>query len=92
MLKHLLIGTVAMVLLATAGGPALAQKYDPEIGSGNVVKGPGGAPVTPDTAPYVGQRSGEAYNYDAGGTHCRVVIRHEWRHGRRIAVHRRTCS
>lgn len=23
--------------------------------------------------------------------HCRVVVRHEWRHGRRITVRRRVC-
>jgi hypothetical protein len=61
MLKPLVIGAAALALLSA---PALAQRYDPDAGSGNIVQGPGGAPVTADTPPYVGQRSGRAYDYD----------------------------
>jgi hypothetical protein len=61
MLKPVVISLAAIGLLAT---PAIAQKYDPDAGSGNIVQGPGGAPVTADTPPYVGQRSGQAYDYD----------------------------
>ena len=61
MLKQAVIGLAAIGLLAT---PALAQRYDPDVGSGNIVQGPGGAPVTADTPPYVGQQSGQAYDYD----------------------------
>ena len=60
MLKHITIGIAVLAALAT---PALAQKYVPEAGSGNLVQGPGGPPVTPDTPAYVGQKNGEAYNY-----------------------------
>ncbi len=61
MLKRIVIGLMAVGLLAA---PALAQRYDPDAGSGNIVQGPGGAPVTASTPPYVGQRSGRAYDYD----------------------------
>jgi hypothetical protein len=79
MVKTIVLGLVAIGLLAS---PALAQKYVPEAGSGNLVQGPGGAPVTADTPPYVGQRSGEAYNYDRPATtgqavrHPKKKIRH----------------
>lgn len=65
MYKAIAIVFAAAGLLAT---PAVAQKYDPALGSGNIVQGPGGAPTTGSTPPYVGQRSGEAYNYDKGTT------------------------
>jgi hypothetical protein len=85
MLKPLIIGAIAIVLLVIRGIPAAAQKYVPEAGSGNLVQGPGGPPVTPDTPAYIGQRNGEAYNYHYGygAAHCRIIIRHEWRHGHR---------
>ncbi len=91
MLKSLIIGAAGIVLGAM---PAIAQQYVPEAGSGNLVQGPGGRPVTPDTPAYVGQRNGEAYNYHHtyGAANCRMVIRHEWRQGRRTAVHRRVCG
>ncbi len=74
MLKRFVIGLAAVGVLAT---PALAQKYDPAWGSGNLVQGPGGAPVTADTPPYVGQRSGQAYNYDRSySRHHRHKKRH----------------
>ena len=60
MFKQVMIGVTALALLAT---PALAQRYVPEAGSGNLVHGPGGRPVTASSPPYIGQRSGEAYNY-----------------------------
>jgi hypothetical protein len=65
MLKRLMIG---LAIAGLSAAPALAQKYVPEAGSGNIVKGPGGGPVTADTPPYVGQRSGEAYNYNRRST------------------------
>lgn len=70
MLKKITLGLAVVGLLAT---PALAQKYVPEAGSGNLVQGPGGAPVTPDTPAYVGQKSGEAYNYDKHSTTGQAV-------------------
>lgn len=70
MYKVIAIGLAAAGLLAT---PALAQKYVPELGSGNIVQGPGGAPTTGSTPPYVGQSSGEAYNYDKRGTTGQAV-------------------
>jgi hypothetical protein len=75
MLKAVVIGLAAIGLLAT---PALAQRYDPDAGSGNIVQGPGGAPVTADTPPYVGQRSGQAYDYD-----WHRKYRHHRRHKKR---------
>ena len=57
MLRKFVIGVVIAGLLAT---PALAQKYIPELGSGNQVQGVGGAPVNPDTPAYT-CKSGEAY-------------------------------
>jgi hypothetical protein len=73
MLKKLMTGLAVAGLLAT---PAVAQKYDPALGSGNIVQGPGGAPTTGSTPPYVGQRSGEAYNYDKPSTTGQAT-RHE---------------
>ena len=82
-----------LALFFAAGVPAFAQYYDPDLGSGNIVHGPGGAPVRPGDPAYIGQRNG-AYNYSydrAGRESCRIVIRHEWRNGRRIAVRERDC-
>ena len=70
MLGKIALGVAIVSLFVT---PALAQKYVPEAGSGNLVQGPGGAPVTADTLPYVGQRSGEAYNYDRPATTGQAV-------------------
>jgi hypothetical protein len=70
MLKKIVIGVALAGIFAA---PALAQKYVPEAGSGNLVQGPGGAPVTGETPPYVGQRSGEAYNYDKPSTTGQAV-------------------
>jgi hypothetical protein len=90
MQKLLMIGAAGLAFVAM---PAFAQQYVPGAGSGNLVQGPGGRPVTADTPAYVGQSNGEAYNYrhtdGAGG--CRVVIRHEWRDGHRVTVRRRVC-
>ncbi len=80
MLKQIAIGLAAIGLLAT---PVAAQIYDPDAGSGNIVQGPGGAPVTATTPPYIGQRSGEAYNYDWSYKYGRYY-RHHRRHQRRI--------
>ena len=90
MQKLLTIGAAGLALIAM---PAVAQQYVPEAGSGNLVQGPGGPPVTPDTPAYVGQSNGEAYNYrhTDGSGGCRVVIRHEWRDGHRVTVHRKVC-
>ncbi len=68
MLKQVVIGLATIGFLAT---PAVAQRYDPDAGSGNLV-GPGG-PVTADTPAYLGQRSGHAYNYG----HQRYVKHHK---------------
>jgi hypothetical protein len=57
MLKKFVIGvTIAGMLSA----PSFAQKYIPELGSGNQVQGVGGPPVTADTPAYKCP-SGEAY-------------------------------
>jgi hypothetical protein len=90
MQKLLMIGAAGLAFVAM---PGFAQQYVPGAGSGNLVQGPGGAPVTPDTPAYVGQRNGEAYNYRHayGAARCRVAIRHEWRDGRRVTIHRRDC-
>jgi hypothetical protein len=42
---------IAGVGISLVAMPAVAQKYVPENGSGNLVQGPGGPPVTPDTPP-----------------------------------------
>ncbi len=69
MLKKLLIGTA---LAAMAASPALAQSYYPDVGSGNIVAGPGGPHVRAETSPYVGQR-GPAYTWlqHRGGVYVR---------------------
>ncbi len=41
MLKRIVIGLMAVGLLAA---PSLAQRYDPDAESGNIVQGPGRAP------------------------------------------------
>jgi hypothetical protein len=82
MFKQVVIGLAAIGLLAM---PAMAQRYDPEAGSGNIVQGPGGAPVTASTPPYVGQRSGLAYDYDWSYTN-RYKVRHHRRHQKRHIV------
>ncbi len=81
MLKQVIIGLAAIGLLST---PALAQKYDPDAGSGNIVQGPGGAPVTADSPPYVGQHSGQAYDY---GYEWSYATGHKVRHHRRHKRH-----
>ncbi len=81
MWKQIVIGAAAAGLLAA---PALAQRYDPDLGSGNIVQGPGGPPVTADTPPYVGQRSGQAYDYDRPSTTGRRVIHHHKRKKKHI--------
>jgi hypothetical protein len=75
MLKHITIGIAVLAALAT---PALAQQYVPSAGSGNLVQGPGGPPVTPDSRAYVGQKNGEAYNYNRSTTG--QSVRHTKRH------------
>lgn len=75
MLKYLTIIAAVVAALAT---PAVGQKYDPAVGSGNLVQGPGGPPVTASTPAYVGQKSGEAYNYDRSTTG--QTVRHHKRH------------
>ena len=62
MLKKIVIGAALAAMVAT---PALAQAYDPDAGSGNIVS-PNGAHVYADTPPYLGQ-SGEAYAHMAPG-------------------------
>jgi hypothetical protein len=91
MLKRLVIAAGVVSLLSV---PALAQQYVPSAGSGNLVQGPGGPPVTANTPAYIGQRNGEAYNYrhSYGAAHCRTVIRHVIRNGERVSVGRRICS
>ena len=93
MRKVIVNGAVVTALIAISFVPAFAQKYDPAAGSGNLVQGPGGPPVTPDTPAYIGQRNGEAYNYRRSydAAPCRDVIRHEFRNGHRIAVRRTIC-
>jgi len=84
---------LALTVSFAIAAPAFAQYYDPDLGSGNIVHGPGGAPVRPGDPAYIGQRNG-AYNYGydrAYGPHCRVVLRHSWRHGHRITVRERVC-
>ncbi|MGH6740366.1 MAG: hypothetical protein ACREDY_15310 [Bradyrhizobium sp.] len=75
MLKHITIGIAVLGALAT---PALAQQYVPSAGSGNLVQGPGGPPVKPNTPAYVGQKNGEAYNY--GRSTTGQGVRHTKRH------------
>jgi hypothetical protein len=79
MLRYL---TITAAVIATLATPALAQKYVPEAGSGNLVQGPGGPPVTPNTPAYVGQKNGEAYNYNRSttGQSVRHIKRHKVRH------------
>jgi hypothetical protein len=79
MLRYL---TITAAVVGALAMPALAQRYDPGAGSGNLVMGPGGPPVTPDTPAYVGQTNGEAYNYRRSTTGQRVrhVRRHKTRH------------
>jgi hypothetical protein len=48
MLKKLMIGAAFVAMLAA---PALAQSYDPELGSGNVLAGPNGGGVGGPTEP-----------------------------------------
>lgn len=73
------------------GTPAFAQYYDPDLGSGNLVHGPGGPPVRPGDPAYIGQHGG-AYDYSFPyGTHCRTVINHELHDGNRIVVRERRC-
>jgi len=82
MLRYVTITAAVVVALAM---PALAQRYDPAAGSGNLVQGPGGPPVTPNTPAYVGQRNGEAYNYDR---HTRMTTGQAVHHRRHKTRHR----
>jgi hypothetical protein len=82
MLRYVTITAAVVVALAM---PALAQRYDPAAGSGNLVQGPGGPPVTPNTPAYVGQRNGEAYHYDR---HTRATTGQAVRHRRHKTRHR----
>jgi hypothetical protein len=93
MSKLLLNVAVTIAAFTCAVVPAAAQKYAPEVGSGNLVQGPGGPPVTADTPAYIGQRNGQAYNYrhTYGAARCNILIRHEWRHGHRVAIRRMVC-
>lgn len=79
MLKYL---TITAAVVAALTMPAFAQKYVPSAGSGNLVQGPGGPPVTPNTPAYVGQKNGEAYNYGRSTTGQSMghVVRHTKRH------------
>jgi hypothetical protein len=89
MLKRFSLVVTSFVILVT---PALAQQYVPSAGSGNLVMGPGGRPVTPNTPAYVGQSNGEAYHYRGyASAGCRVVVRHEWRNGHRVNVRHKIC-
>ena len=90
MQKLLMIGAAGLAFFAM---PAVAQQYVPGAGSGNLVQGPGGAPVTADTPAYVGQSNGEAYNYrhTDGAGRCRVAVRHAWQDGHRVTVRRKVC-
>jgi hypothetical protein len=83
MLKQITIGIAVFAALAT---PGLAQRYDPGAGSGNLVQGPGGPPVTPNTPAYLGQKNGEAYNYDR---HTRATTGQAIRHHRHNKTHHR---
>jgi hypothetical protein len=89
MLKQVVCATALFGLLSS---PSLAQQYVPEAGSGNVVHGPGGRPVSPGEPAYVGQRGG-AYEYGPayGAVGCRVIIHREWRHGHSVRVKQRVC-
>jgi len=85
---------IGLAVFAVLGTPAFAQYYDPDLGSGNLVHGPGGAPVRPGDPAYIGQRGG-AYNYSYDradrGRRCHIVIHREWHHGRRITIRERVC-
>ena len=69
MLKMMILGTGVAALLASS---AMAQSYDPENGSGNIVPntnysqtGPTASQPYFGSEPYVGRRSARAYQPDS---------------------------
>lgn len=63
MLKKFMLGAALAAMFAA---PALAQSYDPEIGSGNIV-GPGGGAVTAGTPAYLTPHSKAYAHVQSGG-------------------------
>lgn len=75
MLKKIIIGAAFSALIASS---AMAQSYQPEWGSGNIVPGPNGGFVS---TPYDRERFGVPGAYSGGPyAYERPTVHHRYRH------------